>query len=132
MLKNLSNELQLSIVGVGTKDAVQILHTDPQHASRFDVISLPKWSLDIDFLKLLASFEKLIPLKQPSNLKEKEMSSLLFEICNGNLGDLSKLLITCAKDAITSGEEKITYETIMRHKDLQPTKGQRNIRYIDI
>lgn len=132
MLKNLSNELQLSIVGVGTKDAVQILHTDPQHASRFDVISLPKWSLDIDFLKLLASFEKLLPLKNPSNLKEKQIATTLFEISSGNFGDLNKLLIACAKDAISSGEEKITYETIMRHKDIQPTKGQRNIRYIDI
>lgn len=132
MIKNLSNELQLSIVGVGTKDAVQILHTDPQHASRFDVINLPKWTLDINFLKLLASFEKLIPLKHVSNLKEKQTATALFDICNGNLGDLSKLLIVCAKDAIYSGEEKITFETIMRHKDLQTTKGLRNIRYINL
>lgn len=132
MIKNLSNELQLSIVGVGTKDAVQILHTDPQHASRFDVINLPNWALDINFLKLLASFEKLLPLKHPSNLKDRQISTTLFEICNGNLGDLSKLLTACAKDAIETGEEQITIETIIRHKDLQPTKGQRSIRYIEL
>lgn len=132
MIKNLSNELQLSIVGVGTRDAVQILHTDPQHASRFDVINLPKWSLDIDFLKLLASYEKLLPLKYPSNLKEKLLATQLYDISNGNLGDLNKLLIVCAKYAIDSGEEKITLEMIKANKHLQPTKGQRNIRYIDL
>ena len=42
-IKYLCNALQLPIVLSGTKDAVRILHTDPQHASRFDVAELPVW-----------------------------------------------------------------------------------------
>lgn len=57
VLKNLSNELNLSIVGVGTKEAVQILYSDPQHASRFDVAELTSWGLDNDFRKLLGRVE---------------------------------------------------------------------------
>ncbi|WP_029936243.1 TniB family NTP-binding protein [Thiomicrospira pelophila] len=131
-LKNLSNELGLSIVGVGTKDAVQVLHTDPQHASRFDVAELPKWDLDTNFLKLLASYEKLLPIKYESDLKSKELATTLYQISSGNLGDLNKLLVACAKSAIETGEEKITHAIIMSHKDIKPTKGQRNIRYIDL
>lgn len=131
-LKNLSNELKLCIVGVGTKDAIQVLHTDPQHASRFDVAELPRWSLDASFLKLLASFEKLLPLKQASGLITKELATALYEISSGNFGDLNKLLVACAKDAITTGEEKITIDTVMRHKNVKPTSGQRNIRYVDV
>ena len=44
--KMLCNELQIPIVGVGTKDAIRVLHTYPQHASRFDVAELPTWKLD--------------------------------------------------------------------------------------
>ena len=42
-IKMLCNELQIPIVGVGTRDAIRVLHTDPQHASRFDVAELPTW-----------------------------------------------------------------------------------------
>ena len=55
-IKMLCNELQIPIVGVGTKDAIRVLHTDPQHASRFDVAELPTWKLDKDFQKLLFQF----------------------------------------------------------------------------
>ncbi|QDQ57744.1 hypothetical protein E5A72_00115 (plasmid) [Acinetobacter baumannii ATCC 17978] len=48
--QDLSNELSLNIVGVGTREAITILHTDPQYASRFDVVNLPKWELNQDFL----------------------------------------------------------------------------------
>lgn len=45
-IKLLCNELQIPIVAVGTHEAVQVLQTDPQHASRFDVARLPLWELD--------------------------------------------------------------------------------------
>ena len=52
-LKTLSNELSMNIIGVGTRDASLILHTDTQYASRFEIIDLPLWKLDADFLRLL-------------------------------------------------------------------------------
>lgn len=35
-IKLLCNELVIPVVGVGTEDAVRVLHHDPQHSSRFD------------------------------------------------------------------------------------------------
>lgn len=129
-LKVLSNELRLNIVGVGTREAILILHTDAQYASRFDVIELPKWKLDTDFLRLLLSYVKLLPLKKESLLGTKEIASLLWEISEGNLGDLNKLIIECAKEAIASGTEEITVEIISKFKWLKPTDGERQIRKI--
>lgn len=126
-LKSLTNELGLSIVGVGTKEAVRVLHTDPQHASRFDVADLPSWDLDLDFRNLLVSYERLLPLKKPSNLSTRQSATLLHDISRGNLGDLNRLLVECAKDAIMTGSEEITIETIMRFKSLKPTSGLRKI-----
>lgn len=126
-IKLLCNELMLPIVGVGTRDAVRVLHSDPQHASRFDVVSLPAWVLNQDFQKLLAGFEKVLPLKQASKLHESELASALHAISGGNLGDLHRLLIECASTAIQSGAERIDAGIIQSKAWLRPTRGIREV-----
>ena len=120
-IKNLSNDLMIPIIGIGTQDASLILASDPQHASRFDVVKLPKWEMDKNFRGLLQAFEKRLPLKKPSQLSSKEKAPLLFMISRGNLGDLHKLLIACASFAIQEGIEKITVEVIEQFKWIKPT-----------
>jgi hypothetical protein len=131
-LKNISNELNISLVGVGTRDALLVLHTDAQHASRFDVVELPKWQMDIEFRKLLLSYEQLLPLRKPSQLASKEIGSLLFDISEGNLGDLNRLLIECAKEAIKTGVEEITIEIVRKFRMLKPTEGYRKQRNLQL
>jgi len=126
-IKLLCNELRMPIVGVGTIDAVRILHTDPQHASRFEVAKLPKWKLDKDFQKLVASFERILPLKKPSNLYSRDKLIPIHSICSGNIGDLHRLLMECAKEAILTGKEEIDMDIIENNKWIQPTKGIREI-----
>lgn len=126
-IKFLCNELELPIVLCGTKDAVRILHTDPQHASRFDVAELPVWRNDKEFKKLLGSFERTLPLKNPSNLIEKEKADLIYSISDGNLGNVKRLIIECAIDAIKSGNETITLDAIKDKSWLRPTKGLRKV-----
>lgn len=131
-LKTLSNELSLNIIGVGTRDASLILHTDAQYASRFEVLDLPLWKLDENFLRLLLSYVRLLPLKKKSNLGSQEIATLLYEISGGNLGDLNRLLVECAKEAILTGKEEITLEIVKKFKWLKPTEGARNIRTIQL
>jgi hypothetical protein len=126
-LKMLCNELCIPVVGVGTADAVRVLHTDPQHASRFDVATLPRWELNKDFQRLVASFERVLPLKKPSRLHEPGKLTLIHSICRGNIGDLHRLLAECAKEAIMSGREVIDEKTIEGKKWIQPAKGVRNM-----
>lgn len=124
-LKKLCNELVIPIVGVGTPDAVQILHLDPQHASRFDVVKLATWKLNADFQRMLKAFEAVLPLKQPSELYKPELAQLIHSICNGNTGDLHSLLIECAKEAIISGKECIDRKLIESKSWVRPTRGIR-------
>lgn len=126
-IKLLCNELMIPIVGVGTREAVRVLHTDPQHASRFDVIQLPLWEKNKEFQKLLAAFEKVLPLKQPSKLYSPNLASRLITISSNNIGNLHRLLIECAAEAIRSGEERITEEIILKFKYLTPTRGIREL-----
>jgi hypothetical protein len=126
-IKFLCNELMIPIVGVGTRESVRVLHTDPQHASRFDVVSLPLWSLNQDFQKLLASFEKVLPLREPSRLFQPELAAVLHAVSGGNLGDLHRLLVECATAAITSGTERIDVQTVKSKAWVQPSRGIREI-----
>lgn len=122
-IKMLCNELQILIVGVGTKDAIRVLHTDPQHASRFDVAELSTWKLDKDFQKLLFQFQGILPLKKCSNLQSPELATKIHTISGGNLGNVHRLLTACAVEAINTGTEQITLDII----EVQPTQGLRKI-----
>lgn len=126
-IKFLCNELMIPIVGVGTREAVRVLHTDPQHASRFDVASVPLWELNKNFQRLLLWFERVLPLKDESTLHQPELAAALHAICAGNLGDLHRLLVECATEAINTGKERIDKEIVEGKAWMRPTKGIREI-----
>lgn len=126
-IKMLCNELQIPIIGVGTRDAIRVLHTDPQHASRFDVAELPTWKLDHKFQQLLFQFQSVLPLKNCSNLQDPALAAKIHTISGGNLGNVHRLLVACTVEAITSGTEQITLAIIEKHSWVQPTQGLRKI-----
>lgn len=126
-LKFLCNELEIPIVLAGTKDAVRILHTDPQHASRFDVAELAVWSNNLEFKRMVGSFERILPLKQSSNLTEIGMLNLIHTISDGKIGNVKRLLNDCAIEAIRSGAESITEQAIKDKSWLRPSQGIRKV-----
>lgn len=126
-IKLLCNELSIPVVGVGTREAVTVLHTDPQHSSRFDVLVLPVWETNKEFQTLLADFEKILPLQKPSNLHTPELALALHSISGGNLGNLHRLLVECAIEAIRSGKEQIDKSIIEGKAWVRPTRGIREL-----
>lgn len=99
-IKYLGNQLQRSIVGVGTQDALRAIQSDEQLSNRFLPETLPTWALGEQFLRLLVSLETIIPLKNPSNLIEKSLATKLYAMCEGTIGELSMLLNAAAIWAI--------------------------------
>lgn len=112
VIKYIGNELKIPIVGVGTKDAIRALQNDPQLANRFEPAPLPKWKMDEEYLKLLMSFERMLPLKKPSNLIETSMATKLLSLSEGTIGELSMLLRKAGKKAIISGKEYIDFNIL--------------------
>lgn len=112
VIKNLSNELMIPIVGVGTRDALRALQTDPQLSNRFEPISIPKWTMDQDYLRLLASFEKVLPLKKPSHLTQNNIAQKLLTMSEGFIGELSRILTKAAIKAIESNTEQINIKIL--------------------
>lgn len=121
-IKNISNELQVNIIGVGTHEARNAIRSDPQLTNRLPPCELPKWFFDNSFRRLLLSFEQVLPLKLPSNLAGKDLSQKLYVMCEGIIGELSNLLELSAEEAIRCGKEKIDPEILANINWIAPSK----------
>jgi hypothetical protein len=117
VIKHLGNELQLPIVAVGTQDAFNAIQTDPQLANRFEPAVLQRWTMGEDYLRLLASFEKLLALEHRSELLEPAMAI--------KIGEISTLLCRAAITAIENATERITISSLERCGYVAPSERRR-------
>jgi type II secretory pathway predicted ATPase ExeA len=107
VIKYLGNELEIPIVGVGTRDAFRAIQTDLQLSNRFDRAMLPRWSNDDDYLRLLLTFERATPLRKPSNLIDGSLADNIYAMTEGYLGEIARLLEKTAIAAVETGKEHI-------------------------
>jgi type II secretory pathway predicted ATPase ExeA len=131
VLRYFSNDLQIPLVGLGTKEALRAIQADHQLANRFHVFSLSTWQLNRDYLNLLASFEQILPLQRPSRLIERQLAQKLLSLSEGNLGELSALLVSAATYAVKSGAEQINEQVIDSLNWIPPSERRvRAERYV--
>lgn len=121
-LKYIGNTTEIVIVGAGTMEAHTAIVSDGQLANRFEPYVLPQWKLNTDYRKLLATFEKIIPLKHASDLQSQILATEIYSMSSGWIGEINEILTRAAIEAIHSGEEKITLETLKRIDWLTPEK----------
>lgn len=126
VIKYLSNELKISLVCAGTREAFNAIQTDPQLANRFEPRVLSKWRNDEEYLRLLTSFERILPLKKPSYLIESSISSIILSKSEGLLGEVSKILELSAILAIESGVETIS-KNIIENIDYTPPSDRKKM-----
>jgi hypothetical protein len=126
VLRFIGNELRLCIVGVGIKDAYLAIRSDDQLENRFEPFILPLWKNDNEFIRLLASFEKILPLQKPSDLKQEDIREFILERSEGTIGEVVKLLTQAACEAIKSGKEYIDLE-ILKFTDYRSPSERRKL-----
>lgn len=112
VIKYLGNELQIPIVGVGTQDAFNAIRTDPQLSNRFEAALLPRWQMNDEFLRLLMSFERMLPLAKPSSLASEALALKLLSMSDGIIGELATLLTRAAIRSVEIGSEHITAKSL--------------------
>lgn len=120
IIKYLANDLSISIVCAGTKDARAAIGIEPQLANRIEPIDLPKWSMDKEYIKLLSSFERILPLQKPSNLHSKDIAMKILVMSEGKLGEISTIIKRSAEVAIKDGSEKISPSTLDKIRYVSP------------
>jgi len=111
-IKDLSNELQASLIISGVPKVLNVINSDPQLSSRFEPLELPIWNPGADFQWLLKDFEKNIPLKKPSYIYHKEMSERIYRMTDGTIGNVSRLLGKAARLAIDKNVEQISHDVL--------------------
>jgi len=107
LLKFLANDLRASIVLVGTDDAVIALQSDTQMVSRFTPFEIPRWRESDAFRRLLSAFERILPLRRPSDLARREIVQYVLAASEGLTGEVSRILNAAAELAIRDGNESI-------------------------
>lgn len=125
LLRFIGNELRISIVGVGIKDAYLAIRTDNQLENRFEPLVLPTWSDDLEFHRLLASFAQVLPLKKPSDLLSEEVRTIILEKSEGTIGEISTFLRRAAELAIRNEQEFIDYDLLSLVEYLGPGARRR-------
>jgi type II secretory pathway predicted ATPase ExeA len=121
-IKFFGNQLEIPIVGVGILDAYHAVYNDEQLSNRFERVKLERWKYSEEYLKLLASFEKHINLKNRSNLIAEEISKKILLMSEGIIGEISTIINKAGVVAIETGEEKITIDILNKLDWIFPSK----------
>lgn len=123
--------LQLSLVCSGTNEAQAELQSDTHLVNRFEIVQLPLWNDGDEYRALLAGFEKLLPLRRPSDLWDKDpIAHFVLERSDRLIGQMFIILSRAAELAIRTGEERVT-RAILDRIDYQ-SPSQRRVPIIDL
>jgi Bacterial TniB protein len=106
-IRFLANDLRIALVCVGTQEANRALMTDQQLADRFEAVELPPWENDSAFHQLLLTFESIIPLRSPSDLKDPKVHQRILGLSEGVMVRICRLIEAAATEAIRSKRERI-------------------------
>lgn len=86
---------------------------------------LRRWELNEEFFRLLASFERLLPLRKPSSLTDARVAGKLMAMCEGTIGELHRLLAAAVEDAILTGHERIDLDVLAGLEWNEPSERAR-------
>jgi hypothetical protein len=114
LLKFLANDLRIAGVVIGTNDAFHALQSDPQVASRFEPLLLPRWTEADAFRAFVMAYGRLLPLRKPSAFGEPAMIRTLLNLSGGITGRVTALLSRAAESAIGDSSERVDVTTLER------------------
>jgi type II secretory pathway predicted ATPase ExeA len=125
LLRWLGNELQISLVAVGTVEAFHAIQSDDQLANRFEPIRLPPWHDGQEYRQLLSTLEAVLPLRRPSQLAKAALAEKILAAAEGVLGEIVSIVSRAAVRAVTCGSECITTQLIEELGFLSPSQRRR-------
>lgn len=127
LLRFLGNELRIPLVCLGIRDAYLAIRSDDQLENRFHPFLLPLWESGEDYARLLASFETILPLREPSYLLKPPLYDFVLRDSEGTIGEMATLLTRATATALLQGSECITPSIIERTNYHSPSIRRRMI-----
>ncbi len=130
MMKNISSILQVSFIVAGAPSALNIFSFDDQFKNRFLPAVIPTWSEGEELESLLASFEALLPLEEPSDLASDEMIRYVLTNTDRTIGNMYELLSDATVYAIKNNQHKLTISLMDKCGHMSPQKIEAEKRKI--
>jgi hypothetical protein len=127
LLRFIGNDLRIPIVCLGIRDAYLAIRSDDQLENRFHPLLLPLWEAGEEFARLLASFETVLPLREPSHLSAAPLYELILRRSEGTIGEIAALLASATAAALLHGEERINCAAIERADYRSPSVRRRMV-----
>ena len=91
-LKNLSNELQIPVVGIGTKEVLRVFQTDQQFGNRFEPFLLPKWQLDKKYVGFIVKMFKRAKVQNTRPVQSEAFARRIHSMTEGLTGETVKIV----------------------------------------
>lgn len=120
-VKHLGNDLKIPIVAAGVWEVQSVMTADPQIANRFETLKIENWKPDIEFARLLISFESTLPLREASNLHSKKLFAKLYDMSEGMIGELARILEKASVYALKHDKEKIDEDILNSINFIKPS-----------
>jgi hypothetical protein len=107
-LREIGSITGVSIAAFATKEIAHVFRLDEQLANRFELLTLPRWGFDdLEYARLLATFERYLPPRRPSNLTGSDLARRILTLAGGLIGGIAAIPRQAAAAAIESGHERI-------------------------
>jgi AAA+ superfamily predicted ATPase len=106
-IKFLANKLRVSIVAAGTHEALHVMRSDPQIASRFEQLELPVWTESQELRRFIAGYLALLPIKKKQTEIDKRFVEYLLELSDGVTGRIIDVLRRAALQGIADKSQKV-------------------------
>lgn len=111
-LRRIGRQFEISPVLVGEVAVYDFINATDEMASRFELLAVPRWRYDEEFLALLDSLEGALPLARHSDLSEEKLAREIFRLSEGLIGEIVAIATAAAVAAVRSGAERITRASI--------------------
>ena len=111
-LRRIGRQYDISPVLIGEVAVCDFINATSEMASRFDLVPVPRWQYDENYLMLLDSLEAALPLAKSSDLSTETLARLIFSLSEGLIGEIVTIVAKAAIAAITSGTERISKANI--------------------
>lgn len=116
LLRWLSNELRVALVGVGVPETRHALLSDDQLRSRFMNLELPAWEEGPEYSQFVTRLIWSLPLREPSPVDSQKLLQMLIGRTGGVTLGTCKAIERAAIRAIQSGTERLDYQAFQNEE----------------
>ena len=125
VLKFLSNELQIPLVGIGTREVHRAIQTDQQFGNRFEPYTLEAFKPDKDYVRFMVQICKHANFHDVDILQKTTFVHRAHAMTKGLTGETWKLICRLIYFAETEGNGKLKVDMLNKIEWVMPTQRRR-------